>query len=243
MQHKTNSMKILKRWNCAPDQKLSLGEVPMWAGQYRKYPRKYGAQAWKYPWICRRNVTFSGLGPTMAGEDVELPIISGPLSKTYSFRDLALQWQARMLNCPSSLAHCRKPTLFGTRSHNGRRGCWNAPHLWPIVDNQLKTECWYCAGCGNSPIAGAAPGLQYWLCSGPKMTCLGYYHVLHLLPALPFCWLCANIFMFTTVMRSRCIGADFIKYTHCFWISDFGKIVFFHTICGIYFQKLLTLCK
>ena len=60
----------------------------MWAGQYRKYPRKYGAQAWKYPWICRRNVTFSGLDP-----------------------------------CPSSLAHCRKPTLFGTRSYNGRRDC------------------------------------------------------------------------------------------------------------------------
>ena len=85
-----------------PDQKLSLGEVPMWAGQYRKYPRKYGAQALKYPWICRRNVTFSGLGSAMADEDVELPIISGPLSKTYSFRESVLQWQARMLNCPCS---------------------------------------------------------------------------------------------------------------------------------------------
>jgi len=58
--------------------------------------------------------------------------------------------------------------LFETRPYNGRRGCWIAPHLWLIVDNQLKTECWYCAGCGNSPIAGAATGLQYWLCSGPK---------------------------------------------------------------------------
>jgi len=47
-----------------------------------KYPRKYGAQAWKYPWICRRNATVSGLDPTVAGEDVELPIISGPLSTT-----------------------------------------------------------------------------------------------------------------------------------------------------------------
>ena len=116
------------------------------------------------------------------------------------FRDSTLQWQERMLNCPSSLAHCWKPTLFGTRPYNGRRGCWIAPHLWPIVDNQLKTECWYCAGCGNSPIVGAAPGLQYWLCFGLKMTCLGYYHVLHLLPALPFCRLCANIFMFTTII-------------------------------------------
>jgi len=144
----------------------------MWAGQYRKYPRQYGAQAWKYPWICRRNDTFSGLGPTVAGEDVELPIISGPLSTT---------------------------------------------NLRPNVD----------IVCGNSPRAGAAPGLQYWLRSGPKMTCLGYYHVLHLLPALPFCRPCANIFMFTTTMRSRCTDADFLKYTHCFWISDFGKIVFF----------------
>ena len=168
----------------------------------------------------------SGLDPTMAGEDVELPITSGPLSKTYSFRDSTLQWQERMLNCPSSLAHCWKPTLFGTRPYNGRRGCWIAPHLWPIVDNQLKTECWCYAGCGNSPIVGAAPGLQYWLCFGLKMTCLGYYHVLHLLPALPFCRLCANIFMFTTIIRSRCTDADFIKYTHSFWISDFGKIVF-----------------
>jgi len=159
------------------------------------------------------------------------------------FRDSALQWQARMLNCPSSLVHCRKPTLFGTRAYNGRRGCWIAPHLWPIVDNQLKTECWHCVGCGNSPIAGAAPGLQYWLCSGPKMTCLGYYYVLHLLPALRFCRLCENIFVFTTTMRSRCTDADFIKYTHCFWISDFGKFVFFRTTCGIYFQKLLTLCR
>jgi len=46
----------------------------------------------------------------MAGEDVELPIIFGPLSKTYSFRDSVPQWQARMLKCPSSLAHCRQPT-------------------------------------------------------------------------------------------------------------------------------------
>jgi len=53
-----------------PDQKLSLGEVSMGAGQHRKYLRKYEAQAWKYLRSGGRKVTFSGLGPAMAGEDV-----------------------------------------------------------------------------------------------------------------------------------------------------------------------------
>ena len=36
--------------------------------------------------------------------------ISGSAAEMLPFRDSALQWQARMLNCPSSLAHCRQPT-------------------------------------------------------------------------------------------------------------------------------------
>jgi len=106
-------LQFCSNYQHTPQIKLSLGEVSMWAGQHRKYIRKYEAQAWKYPQSGGWKVTFSGLGPTVAGDDVSLPLISGPLSKT---------------------------------------------NIRPNVD---------IVPTGNSPIAYAAPGLQFWLSSDP----------------------------------------------------------------------------
>jgi len=90
-----------------------------------------------YPWAKFRCESAS-IGNILENEGLRCGNISGSAAEMLPFRDSALQWQAGMLVCPSSLAHCRKPTLFGTRPYNGRRGYWFAQHLCPIVENQLS---------------------------------------------------------------------------------------------------------
>ena len=99
------------------DQKLSQDDVLIWAGQHRKYLRKYEAQAWKYP-------------------------RSDP--ERLHFRDWAIQWQATMLVCPSFLAHCWKPTqdrmlilCMMWQFSDSRRCTWPSilALLWPINGN------------------------------------------------------------------------------------------------------------
>ena len=45
-----------------------------------------------------------------------------------------------------------KGYLFGIRPYSGRPRCLFTTNLWHILEKQLKTECWYCVGCGHPPI-------------------------------------------------------------------------------------------
>jgi len=69
-------------------------------------------------WPIAENLLFSGLGPTMAGEDIGLPSISAPLSKTNSQDRMFILCQLWQF---FDSRHCTWPSILAL--------------LWPINDH------------------------------------------------------------------------------------------------------------